>query len=131
LETPHPDPRRIRTAAEAADLLRPLLGEAQAETILVIHLGAEQEVLAVGMYPGGADRADLPLREILAQALRLDAQGLVLAHNHPSGDATPSEQDLAATRTLADTARSVGIRLLDHLIFAGAESASLRGMGLL
>jgi DNA repair protein RadC len=131
LEALQPDPRRIRTAAEAADLLRPLLWEAQAETILVIHLGPEQEVLAVGTYPGGGDTADLPIREIFSQALRLDAQGLVLAHKQFSGDASPSEQDLVATRALADTARSMGIRLLDHLIFAGEQSVSLRGMGLL
>jgi DNA repair protein RadC len=131
LETPHSHPRRITNAAEAADLLRPLLGEAQAEVIFVIHLSAKQGVLAVASYPRGADASHLPLREILGEALRLDAQGLVLAHDHPSGDATPSEQDLAAARTLADTARSMGIRLVDHLIFTGDQSVSLRGLGLL
>jgi DNA repair protein RadC len=89
-------------------------------------------MLALDRQPGSAgDTADLPLRQIIGAALAHGSQGLILAHNHPSGDASPSRADLDATRRLADTAASLGIRVHDHLIFAGRDCRSLRAMGLL
>ena len=71
------------------------------------------------------------MREIFAAALKCDAFGLVIAHNHPSGDPRPSRADIEATRRLAETAAALGICLHDHLIFAGGECCSFRELGLL
>jgi DNA repair protein RadC len=71
------------------------------------------------------------VRRILEDALRLGAHGMVVAHNHPSGDPQPSADDVASTRELSETAARLGIRLHDHLIFAGGEAVSLRSLGLL
>ena len=57
------------------------------------------------------------------------AMGLIVAHNHPSGDPTPSSSDLRVTRMLADTARSLGICLHDHLVVAGDEVRSAMMLG--
>ena len=57
--------------------------------------------------------------------------GIVLAHNHPSGDARPSDSDCRATRRLATAAEALDCTLVDHLIFAGDDCTSLRRMGLL
>ena len=59
------------------------------------------------------------------------SEGLVLAHNHPSGDARPSDSDKSATRRLAMAADALDCAVLDHLILAGDQCVSLRQMGLL
>jgi DNA repair protein RadC len=58
-------------------------------------------------------------------------RGIVLAHNHPSGDSRPSESDCRATRRLASAVEALDCAILDHLVFAGPECASLRKLGLL
>ena len=68
---------------------------------------------------------------IFEAALNHDAAGLIVAHNHPSGDPAPSRADIAATHRFAATAADLGITLHDHLIFAGAETRSFRELGLL
>ena len=74
---------------------------------------------------------DFPLTEILSGVIAHGSKGLVLAHNHPSGDVTPSDSDRRATKQLATVANPIGCSVLDHLIFGGAEWASFRELGLL
>jgi DNA repair protein RadC len=112
-------------------MLGPLFDGAEAEKIAVLHLGDEHQLLALREYAGGAADAELPLRVVMAEALQLGTTALIVAHNHPSGDADPSAEDLRVSRLLADTARNLGIRLIDHFIFAGGETRSLRDLGLL
>ncbi len=68
---------------------------------------------------GSIDRSALPVREILNCVLRHDGRAFAVAHNHPSGDPTPSEADVLATRALAAAAKVVGLRFLDHVVVAG------------
>ncbi len=122
----------VGTARDAADLLAPLFADAQGEKLVVLHLDAERRVLEVAEHPLGSEEAvELPMRDIIDAAFRLGSAGLVVAHNHPSGDAQPSAADIHATRRLAETAASVGICLQDHLIFAGRSCRSFRELGLL
>jgi len=123
----------VATAENAAELFRPLFDSAQGERLAIAFLTREQELIEVReMSEGaGADEVALPVRRILEEALRLGAAGLLVAHNHPSGDASPSRADLEATRDLADVASRLGVRVHDHLIFGGGEVVSLRGLGLL
>ena len=121
----------VATARNAADLFAPLFAGEEREKLVVLHLDAQRTMLGIDEYPGGHDSMDLPTRAILASALRRDSAGLVIAHNHPSGDPTPSRADLDATRRLAETAAALDIVLHDHLIFAGGECRSFRELGLL
>jgi DNA repair protein RadC len=122
----------IRTARCAADLLEPLFQDAAEEKVAILHLDSERRMIAlVEEAPGGEGQVELPVRSILATGLRLGAAGMVIAHNHPSGDPRPSAEDVRATRVLAASARAVGICLHDHLIFAGGECRSFRQLGLL
>lgn len=73
----------------------------------------------------------IPVREIIADALRHGTTGLVLAHNHPSGDPRPSESDFRATRRLATAAEAIDCTLVDHLVFGGSECTSLKRLGYL
>lgn len=73
----------------------------------------------------------MPIRDIIVDAARLGSSGVVLAHNHPSGDATPSSADCRATRKLARAAEALDLAVLDHLIFAGRDCSSMRRLGFL
>lgn len=122
----------IGTARDAANLLGPVFADSGEERLAVLHLDSGQRLIALDEWPAG-DRhgVDLPLREIFTAALKHDAFGLVIAHNHPSGDPRPSEADIEATRRLARAAAALDIRLHDHLIFAGGECLSFRELALL
>ena len=122
---------QIDTARDAANLLAPLFDGREAEAIGIAHLDAGRKVLAVAAFDGDADSAAMPFRAIVEEALRLGSAALVLAHNHPGGTPGPSGEDLAVTRRLAQVVEPLGIRLHDHLIFAGGGCLSLRGLGLL
>lgn len=74
---------------------------------------------------------DVPLRTIVAVAMAHDSRAIVMAHNHPSGDAEPSAEDLRTTRRVAEALDSLGIRLVDHLVLAGDTMVSFRARGLL
>ena len=73
----------------------------------------------------------LDATEDLGEALRLDARGIILAHNHPSGECRPSGCDIAATHQLAAVASALDIELIDHLIFTHEAVYSMRAGGLL
>jgi DNA repair protein RadC len=89
-------------------------------------------VLAVrrGM-PGEVDSAIMPVAALLRDAVMRGAWGLIVAHNHPGGEGSPSQQDIRATRRLAEGAQAIGLRLLDHVMVASGEWMSFRLMGLL
>jgi DNA repair protein RadC len=80
---------------------------------------------------GGLNVLFLRMRENFGEALRLDAHGLILAHNHPSGHCRPSSCDIIATRRLAEVARALDIVLIDHLILTDEAVYSMRAGGLL
>ncbi|HEX8584236.1 MAG TPA: JAB domain-containing protein [Allosphingosinicella sp.] len=122
----------IHSAKEAAELFKPVFAGAELEHIAVAYLQNDRRLIAVEQFEAGeADGANLPIRSIVEDALRLGANAVVIAHNHPSGDPSPSAADLMASRALAETTRNLGIQLVDHLIFASGEFRSLRKLGLL
>ncbi len=101
------------------------------ESLWVAHVDDQARCLHLSCHPGDETGADFPLREIISDAVHHGSAGLVLAHNHPSGDPTPSESDCRATRRLAAAAEALDCAILDHLVFAGKECTSFRRMGLL
>ncbi|WP_395001153.1 JAB domain-containing protein [Sphingomonas sp.] len=101
------------------------------ERLFVAYLDASARCLHLARHEGDAAGIDWPLRSILLEGARRGCAGLIVAHNHPSGDSTPSAADLSATRRLATAGDAIGLTLVDHLLFAGDECASFRRMGLL
>lgn len=101
------------------------------EQLWVAHVDDATRCLHVECYEGEPESVDMPVRDIILDAARLGSAGLVLAHNHPSGDARPSSADCSATRKLARAAEALDLTILDHLIFAGPDCSSMRRMGLL
>ncbi|MDX5360505.1 MAG: DNA repair protein RadC [Alphaproteobacteria bacterium] len=80
---------------------------------------------------GTVDHTPVYPREVVKRALELGASALILVHNHPSGDPTPSGADIAMTKQIEEAARAVGIRLHDHLIIGQGAHASFKSLGLL
>lgn len=101
------------------------------EYLWVAHVDQEARCLHLSRHDGGADSADLPIRVIIADAARHGSKGLILAHNHPSGDPSPSASDKRITRRLAQVGEAMDVTILDHLVLAGSECRSMRQMGLL
>lgn len=122
---------QILEVRHAAELLAPVLQGRSREALAVAHLDGEARVLTVVERPGDVAAVDLPLRDIVADGLRLGSQAIILGHNHPSGDSSPSQADISATRRLAELCDTMGIRLCDHLVFARTSCTSMRVMGLL
>jgi DNA repair protein RadC len=101
------------------------------ETLRVIHFDRFRAVLDIAEYVGEATCVILPIRHVIAEALRLRSAGLLLSHNHPSGDPTPSPADIAATRRLVRAAAALDIRVHDHLVIGNGKRISFRATGLL
>lgn len=83
------------------------------------------------IYRGTLDRAVVEPREILKRALLLNAASLILYHNHPSGDPTPSREDREFTRRVTAAAESIGVRVLDHVVVGREGCVSFREAGLM
>lgn len=77
------------------------------------------------------DHAPVYPREIMKRALALNASALILVHNHPSGDPTPSRADIEMTREIADAARALRITVHDHIVVGRGGTASFKALGLL
>ena len=113
-------PRKVTDAQSAARILVPKLGQLQTEQCWALFLGRNNGVLATEqMTSGGTDAVVIDKKVILRRAVDLNAAGIILAHNHPSGKLEPSRADCKMTGELRDAANIVGILLLDHLIIAG------------
>ncbi len=80
---------------------------------------------------GTVDHTPVYPREVAKRALELNASALIVVHNHPSGDPTPSQADIAMTRELQNAAKAIGVTLHDHLVIGRAGHASFRSLGLL
>ena len=98
------------------------LGALRRERVIVLVCdGGNRLRHVVTVAEGSIDRAPFPVREILQAVLRHDGKAFAVAHNHPSGDPTPSQADVEATRAIEEAARSVRVRFLDHVVTAGAQ----------
>ena len=80
---------------------------------------------------GSANSAEVPVRRMVQEALSLNATGVVLAHNHPSGIALPSKEDVELTLRLRDALELMSLSLLDHIVVAADDFVSMRDSGFL
>ena len=101
------------------------------ESLWIAHLDEKARCIHLSRHEGDESGARFPLREIIADAAMLGSAGIVLAHNHPSGDPRPSASDCQLTRRLATAAEALDCAVVDHLVFGDGECASFRRLGLL
>lgn len=101
------------------------------ECFAVLFLDRRNQLIAHEILNEGTiDHAPVYPREIVRRALQLEASSLILVHNHPSGDPTPSSQDVDMTRAIVEAARPLKISVHDHLVVGSAGVASFRALGL-
>jgi DNA repair protein RadC len=101
------------------------------ERLWVAHVDRQLNCLRLTHHDGDEYGTDFPLRSIIADAAVHGSAGIVLAHNHPSGDTTPSDADRRATARLACAVEALDCTVLDHLVFGDAGCTSFRQLGLL
>jgi DNA repair protein RadC len=122
----------LSSADAVGDYLFAALGHQRRECVRVLFLNARNRLLRDESFGEGTPLgALLQPREILSRGLELGATALILAHNHPSGDPSPSRADVAATSRLAAAAALLDMRLHDHVIVAARGTTSFRLLGLL
>ena len=122
--------KKIRTPDRLAEMLMTeLLYETQ-EHFIAVYLNTKLDVLfRKTISIGTLDSAEVHPRDVLAPAIKRGAAAIIVAHQHPSGDPTPSAEDIKLTKRLRDASELVGIRLLDHLILGSGCFVSLKNEG--
>ncbi len=120
----------VRAPRDVGDRLVPQMGYLEREELRVVLLNTRNAVLKlVTVYQGNVSSSLVRISELFRDAVRLNASGLILVHNHPSGDSTPSPDDLRLTAEALAAGRLLDISVLDHLIVAGDGFVSMRDRG--
>ncbi|TDJ61938.1 MAG: DNA repair protein RadC [Proteobacteria bacterium] len=114
------------------DYCRAALGHSPTEGFRILFLDTKNALIAdEAQGDGTVNRLSVFPREVVKRALDLGASALILAHNHPSGDTTPSDADIATTRAIVDAAAPLGIAVHDHIIVSRSHHTSLKASGLM
>jgi len=121
----------INSPADAAALVQSEMGLLEQEHLRVILLDTRNHVLeVVEIYKGSINSSQVRIAEIFKAAIRRNATALIVVHNHPSGDPTPSPDDVAVTRAIVQAGKLVDIEALDHVVIGGSRWVSLKERGL-
>jgi DNA repair protein RadC len=114
------------------DYLTAAMAHKRVEEVRLLFLNARNMLIAnEALWQGSVDEASVHVREVIARAIALGATALIIVHNHPSGDPTPSQQDIRLTRDLVDAGRHMKVTVHDHVIVGANGRTSMRAMGLI
>jgi DNA repair protein RadC len=120
----------IKSPRDAADLVLDELRYLQKEHFMVLFLNTKNRVIGKETLSVGSLNASIVHpREVFRSAIKRSSASIICAHNHPSGDPTPSPEDVEVTRRLSAAGQLVGIELLDHLIVADRQFVSMKELG--
>lgn len=122
--------RKITSSADIFNLFS-YLGNESKEHFIVLHLDTKNKIICADQVSTGSLNASIVHpREVLKSTLLSSAAAIVLVHNHPSGDPTPSREDIEMTKRIKECCDILGIRLLDHIITGDGEFMSFADRGL-
>ena len=114
------------------DYLQAAMGHKRVEEVRILFLNAKNRLIAnEALWQGSVDEASVHVREVIARAIALGATAIIIVHNHPSGDPTPSSQDIRLTRDLIDAGRHMKVTVHDHVVVGAAGRTSMKAMGLI
>jgi len=114
------------------DYCRATMGFEKVEQFRLLFLDRKNVLIAEEVQQTGTvDHTPVYPREVVKRALELNASAIIMVHNHPSGDPTPSNADIEMTREVAKAAAALGLQLHDHLIISRAKHVSLKSLGLI
>jgi DNA repair protein RadC len=118
--------------AQVLDYCRASMGFESKEQFRIIFLDKRNQIIADEVQQTGTvDHTPVYVREVVKRALELSATAIVLVHNHPSGDPTPSRADIEMTKQIIAAGKPLGVIVHDHIIVGKKGHASLRGLGLI
>ncbi len=125
------DAPAIGSPQDVQRLLGPEMGTLAQEQVRVLLLDRRNRVVGQRViYQGNAYSSVVRLAEVLRPAVVAAVPHIIIAHNHPSGDASPSPDDIKVTKDLAEAAKLLGVELLDHVVIGRSEAISLKDRGL-
>jgi len=123
---------KIVSPKDAADLLMEEMRYLKKEYLKVILLNTKNVVLTIkDVSVGSLNSSIVHPREVFTYAVRDSSSSIIICHNHPSGDPSPSEEDINITRRLSESGRILGIELLDHIIIGDGTFVSLKEKGII
>jgi DNA repair protein RadC len=130
LATPEHRPQ-IKTPSDAAQILMLEMGLLEQEEVRTILLDTRNRIIATPMiYRGSLNAASMRVGEVFKEAIRNNSAAVIVAHNHPSNDPTPSAEDILVTKTLVQAGRLLDIEVLDHVVVCQNRYVSLKERGL-
>ncbi len=122
----------ISDPESAAELISYEMSALEQEHLRVLLLNTRNRLLDIcEIYRGSVNSAQVRVAEVFRDAVRRNATAIIVAHNHPSGDPTPSPDDIALTRSLVQAGKLLGIEVLDHLIIGRSRFVSFKREGLI
>ena len=114
------------------DYLQAAMAHSSVEEVRVLFLNAKNMLIAnEAMWRGSVDEASMHVREVMKRAMAHGATAIIIVHNHPSGDPTPSQADVKLTRELVEAGRHMKVTVHDHVIVGLQGQSSLRALGLM
>lgn len=114
------------------DYLHAAMAHSRVEEVRILFLNAKNMLIAnEALWRGSVDEASVHVREVIARAIALGATPLIIVHNHPSGDPTPSSQDIRLTRDLVEAGRHMKVTVHDHVIVGASGRTSMKAQGLI
>jgi DNA repair protein RadC len=126
LEEEYFRPDQLTSPAMTRKYLQLKLGSCEREVFSCVFLDSQHRVIKYEeLFQGTIDSCSVTPRELVKRCLQLNCAAIILAHPHPSGDPTPSQADIRITERLKEALQLIDVRIIDHLIFGGADSVSL------
>ena len=122
----------ISSPADAANLLMYSMAALEQEYLFVLLLDTRNRVMGrpLEIYHGSLNTSLIRTGEVFREAVKVNAAGIIVAHNHPSGDPSPSPEDVAVTRSLVEAGKLLDVEVLDHLVIGRQRFISLKERGL-
>ena len=118
---------RIQSPGDVATLLLNRMCDLDREVMVVVHLDTRNQILSIENAAVGAlGQTTIVIRELFKGAILANAATIIVAHNHPSGDPTPSPEDIEVTKQIWEAGDLLGIELLDHIVIGHSRFISLR-----
>ncbi len=131
LYTSPTDRPAVHSPADAANILDYFIGALDHEEMWVVNLDTRNRAMSlVALYKGSVNSSQVRVAEVFRQAILENAPAILVAHNHPSGDISPSPEDINVTRAIFQAGKLLDIDLLDHLIVSQGRYTSLKEKGL-
>jgi DNA repair protein RadC len=131
LAVSHDERVQVRSPADAANMVMSEMSLLEQEELRVMLLDTKNRVLATEvLYKGSLNTSLIRVGELFRYAIRANCNSIIVVHNHPSGDPSPSPEDVAVTKQMVEAGKLLDVEVLDHLIIGGQRFVSLKERGL-